>query len=462
MDVRHVTCDRLFDGRRFLVGPRRIDLADGRIEAIEEGEAALRRLAGPVLDARGDTVLPGLIDAHVHLPRRGLFEPTEPPSVGAIADNLRRTLAAGVTTVGDMGCAPGLIAALRAYVARHPQAGPSIRAAGPIVTAPRGYPLDWMPRALVRIGAAVVCDGESAARRLVERLARAGADHVKLAIMHRSYGDVPLPAMTEPVAGAIVREAHLLGLRAVAHAHSVADYRVALAAGVDALMHSSFEPLDAELVGRIRDAGIPVCPTLWVFDSVCNGVEERWDRDRARTAAVDPVVVRSWRRFADAWEAAGDVVPPGIAGGLPKARVREGARIASANLALLADAGVPIAFGDDTPYGYATLAHPRAELGAMRRAGLSVETCLRAATLQAALLLGLADRGTLEVGRRADLVVAAGDVSQDFDGLKQPRAVLVQGRAAPAAGFGNALGVRAAVLRGLAATGRDLLRGFDA
>ena len=462
MDVRHVACDRIFDGRRFLVGPRRIDLADGRIEAIEEGEGALARLVGPVLDARGDTVLPGLIDAHVHLPRRGLFEASEPPSVGAVADNLRRTLVAGVTTVGDMGCAPGLIAALRAHVARHPQSGPSIRAAGPIVTAPRGYPLDWLPRALARTGAAVVCEGESAARRLVERLARAGADHVKLAIMHRSYGDTPLPALPEPVARAIVREAHALGLRAVAHAHSVADYQVALGAGVDALMHSSFEPLDADLVGRIRDAGIPVCPTLWVFSSVCDGVEERWDRDRTRTAGVDPLVVRSWRRFADAWEAAGDVVPPGIAGGLPKARVREGARIASANLALLVDAGVPIAFGDDTPYGYATLAHPRAELEAMRRAGLSVEACLEAATRQAALLLGLADRGALEVGQRADLLVAAGDVSQDLAALQEPRTVLVQGRLAPAAGLGSTVGVRAAVLRGLAATGRDLLRGFDA
>ena len=458
--VRHVLCDRVFDGTRLLTGPRRIDLGpDGSIIGVEEGPAALARHAGGVLDARGDTVLPGLVDAHVHLPRRGLFEATEPPSLAAVAANLRGTLAAGVTTVGDMGCAPGLIAALREHTRGHPLAGPTIRAAGPIVTAPRGYPLDWMPRLLVRTGAAAVCDGPSAARRVVAALARGGADHVKLAIMHRSYGDAPLAALTVPVARALVEEAHVLGLRAVAHAHSVADYEVALAAGVDALMHSSFEPLDRALVARIRDAGIPVCPTLWVFEAVCPGAEERWDRDPTRTAGVDRAVVRSWRRFGEAWDASGDVVPPGIAGGLPKERARQGARVAAANLRLLADAGVPIAFGDDTPYGYATLARPRLELEAMRRAGLSVERCLRAATVEAARLLGLTDRGSIAAGQRADLLVVSGELGEDLGALERPRAVLVAGALLPRAGLLGTLGTTAAVVRGLAATLRDAVRG---
>ena len=111
-------------------------------------------------------------------------------------------------------------------------------------------------------------------------------DHVKLAVMHQSYSDKPLPAVTEPVARAVVDEAHRSGLRVLAHAHSVADYRVALAAGVDALMHSSFEPLDADTVALVRDAGIPVCPTLWVFESVCLGSEMRFDREPRYTRHV--------------------------------------------------------------------------------------------------------------------------------------------------------------------------------
>lgn len=457
--IRHVLCDRAFDGERFVDGPRRIDLAEGKIEAIEEGDAAVARLRGQALDARGDTVLPGLIDAHVHLPRRGQFETSEAPSIAAVAANLARTLAAGVTTVGDMACAPGLITALRAHTGADPLAGPSIRAAGPIVTAPRGYPLDWMPPLLVRTGAAVACDGEADARRVVGRLAAVGADHVKLAIMHQSYADRPIPALSAKVARAIVLEAHGLGLGVVAHAHSVADYEVALAAGVDALMHSSFEPLDAALVARVRDAGIPVCPTLWVFESVCLGVEQRWDRDPARTSDLDAAVRRSWRRFADAWDAAGDVVPPGIAGGLPKARATEGPRVAAANLLLLADAGVPIAFGDDTPYGFATLARPTDELGAMVRAGLSLEACLRAATTGAARLLGLADRGRLAPGQRADLLVVRGKLVRDVAPLERPEAVLAAGRAVSVPGLGRRAATAAAIAKGFAATVADVLRG---
>jgi len=454
----HVLCDRAFDGERFVLGPRRIDLRDGRIDAIVEGDAALAELRGPALDARGDTVLPGLVDAHVHLPRRGQFEAEEPPSIAAVVANLGRTLGAGVTTVGDMGCAPGLIDALRAHTRADPLAGPSIRAAGPVVTAPRGYPLDWMPRLLVRAGAAVACGSEADARRIVAHLAERGADHVKLAIMHRSYADAPLAALEGPAARAVVAEAHALGLRAVAHAHSVADYRSALAAGVDALMHSSFEPLDAELVALVRDAGIPVCPTLWVFESVCLGIEERWDRAGPRTAGLDPAVARSWRRFAEAWDASGDVVPPGIAGGLPKTRAREGPRIAAANLLLLADAGVPIAFGDDTPYGFATLARPGDELGAMRRAGLSIEACLRAATQGAAALLGLTDRGRIAAGQRADLLVVSGELERDLAALDRPRAVMVLGRLVSERGPVGRAATAVAVVRGLAAVMGDVLR----
>lgn len=459
MPLQHILCDRLFDGERFRQGPLRIDLAEGLIRGIEEGEPALTSLRGAAFDARGATVLPGLVDAHVHLPRRGQFEASELPSVTAVAANLRRTLAAGVTTVGDMGCAPGLIGVLRQHTRTDPLAGPSIRAAGPVVTAPRGYPLDWMPPLLVRTGAAVACDGEVEARRVVEHLARGGADHVKLAIMHRSYADAPLAALGEPVARALVAEAHALGLRAVAHAHSVADYRVALGAGVDALMHSSFEPLDAELVARVRDAGIPVCPTLWVFESVCLGIDGRWDRDAARTGRLDPAVKRSWRRFAEAWDASGDVVPPGIAGGLPKARAREGARIAAANLLLLADAGVPIAFGDDAPYGFATLARPADELAAMHRAGLSIASCLQAATGNAAALLGLHDRGRIAPGQRADIVVVPATLEHDLAALERPLLVMVEGRAAGDAGAGSRLATIAAIVRGMATTVKDALAG---
>jgi imidazolonepropionase-like amidohydrolase len=282
-----------------------------------------------------------------------------------------------------------------------------------------------MPPLFVRLGLALPCADERAAAAAVARVADAGMDFVKLAIMHQSYSEQPIPAVSEPIARAVADEAHRSGLRVLAHAHSVADYRVALAAGVDALMHSSFEPLDGETVARVRDAGIPVCPTLWVFESVCLGSEMRLDRDTRYTRHVTPHVSRSWSRFAEAYAASGDVVPPGIAGGISKERVREAVRTAAANLLLLRDAGVPIAFGNDASYGFSLVARPSDELGAMQRAGLSSEACLRAATIDSARLLGFGDRGAIREGARADLLVVDRRVREDAAAIDAPIEVLV-------------------------------------
>jgi imidazolonepropionase-like amidohydrolase len=448
--------DLIFDGTRFVPGDVEISVTGRAIERIERVPPDLAP-SGDALDARGLLVMPGLVNAHVHIARGGVFEENERISPVQAVRNLRDSLAAGTTTVGDMACAPELIDALRQRVASHPTAGPQIRAAGPIVTAPGGYPLDWMPPLFTRLGLALPCGDERAGAAAAARVAAAGMNFVKLAIMHRSYADRPLPAMTEPVARAVVHEAHRAGLRALAHAHGVADYRVALAAGVDALMHSSFEPLDADTIARVRDAGIPVCPTLWLFESVCLGAEMRLDREERYTRHVLPYIRRSWRRFMDAYAASGDVVPPGIAGGLAKSRLKEAIRTAAANLVLLRDAGVPIAFGNDASYGFSLVARPVDELSAMQRAGMDAEACLRAATSESARLLGCSDRGVLEPGARADILVVDARVRVDVSALDPPREVMCGGERlarASATGFGTGMAFVAGLTRTAAAAVR--------
>jgi imidazolonepropionase-like amidohydrolase len=447
--------DCIFDGEAFADRDVEVTVRDGGLQRIEPVPAD-RALVPGTLDARGHVLMPGLINAHVHIARGGVFEPTERISVTQAVTNLQGALAAGTTTVGDMGCAPGVIAALRRRVAGQPLAGPQILASGPILTAPRGYPLDWMPPLFVRLGLALPCADERAGSAAAARVAALGMDHVKLAVMHQSYSEKPLPAVTEPVARAVVLEAHRVGLRVLAHAHSVADYRVALAAGVDALMHSSFEPLDSDTVARVRDAGIPVCPTLWVFESVCLGSEMRFDREPRYTRHVASYIQDSWRRFAEAYTEAGDVVPPGIAGGLPKTRIREAVRVASANLTLLRDAGVPIAFGNDASYGFSLVARPVDELAAMQRAGMDATACLRAATTGAAALLGCGDRGAVAQGKRADLLVVDRRVRNDVAALETPLHVVVAGKRLDAAT--GAWGTGLAFAQGLLGTVGALLR----
>jgi imidazolonepropionase-like amidohydrolase len=443
----------MFDGERFVAGPVWVDVAEGHIVDV--------RFAPPdhdegvrCVDHGADILMPGLINTHAHITRGGAFEPTEPISLTTVARNLVSTLAAGVTTVGDMGSAAGLVTSVRDHAASGD--GPSIRAAGPILTAPEGYPLEWMPPMLRRLGVALPCADEAAACRAVERVARSGCDHVKIAVMHQSYAEKPLPALTEPVARAAVVEARRLGMRVCAHAHSQEDYRVALAAGVDALMHSSFTPLDRDTVQMVADAGIPVCPTLWVFDSVCLGAEMRWHEDPRRTDGVAAPVVASWKRFSEAYAESGAVIPEGIAGGLPKARAREAAQVASANLRLLRDAGVPIAFGSDAAYGFSVLHRPFEELHAMQQSGMEPEDILRAATSSAAALLGLHDRGRIRAGSCADLIFVPPEIERDIDAFARVSAVYRGGRRFhDRANRRRTAGAVVATARGIARTLRD-------
>lgn len=451
-----ILADHIFDGERIQTGLRQLLVEGERIMRIAMLDAPPPEEPGvDTIDARGDLVMPGLVNAHAHVVRGGAFEEQEPPLPLQAATNFAHALAAGTTTIADLGCPPAMIRSFREATRGTSLAGPEVVAAGPVLTAPGGYPLDWMPKWVAKLGAAVACDGPRGGEAAVQRVADAGMDVVKLAVMHRSYADRPLRAMDVPTASAVVAEAHNLGLRVLAHAHSNADYRVAIAAGVDALMHSSFEPLDDELVAAVRDARIPVCPTLWVFESICalDDGEPAWSH---LAPHVGRTVMRSLRRFTAAYRAS-TVIPPGIAGGLAKSRAREAVETAAANLRLLADAGVPIVFGNDAAYGFSLVARPVDELSAMQRAGLSAVACLRAATREASRVVGLIDRGRIAAGLRADLVGVPARAAEDVSALAEVRWVMKAGRRVP--GSASVSPLLKAYGRGFGAMARDLLAG---
>lgn len=326
-----------YDDGVVLVGPGGEVAAVGPAGQVQV-PAEFRRLGGS-----GHWVGPGIVDAHVHL------------AFGGPDEELR----GGLVGVRDLG-AP-LERALRWRTG--PGAGaPYVSVAGPLLTAPGGYPSNgWGAD-----GFAAFMASPAEAAAAVRRLAQAGVDVIKLAL--EPSGRQPVPQ--RDVATAVVQAAHEAGLPAVAHALTAPMVQRALDAGVDELVHTPTQPLPPELVERVAASSVAVVSTIETLSS-----------------GGDPGPMRNAR--------------------------------------LMVAAGVRLVYGTDLGNaGTSPGVDPR-ELRRLAGAGLGPVGALMAATEGAATAAGMAGpTGRLAVGERAAVVVLAGDPLADPERWRQPVAVV--------------------------------------
>ncbi|MGW5352851.1 amidohydrolase family protein [Streptomyces sp. NPDC004031] len=371
-------------------------VADGRIESVGTYQE-IRRQAPPqtpVHDFPGATVLPGLIDCHVHLALSGesdavarLDASDDRTLLLAMAGRAQELLDSGVTTVRDLGDRGGLAVALRDAVARGELPGPRVLAACAPVTVTGGHCWYFGGQA----------DGPEEIRAVVRRNVQAGADVIK--VMATGGGltpDGPAPwtaQFTESEVRVAVAEARRFGRQVAAHVHGTAGVKTALAAGVDTLEHCSFMPppgavrgpdgAAAELIKQIAADGIAVCPT---FSSVLS---------------------ESVRRIGESG------VQPWL--DLVTHQYEQGVRLLAGT-----DAGIPGAGFGRYVDGLEWFA----------RAGLDNTAVLAAATSSAADALGIGHRtGRLRAGLEADLLVVEGDPRTELAALRRGLLVLARGRA---------------------------------
>jgi imidazolonepropionase-like amidohydrolase len=223
---------------------RTVVAAGGLIERVGPAGETVPPAGASVIDGAGATLLPGFVDAHVHL---DFYPPAQ-------------VLAGGVTTVRDLGWPAGRLAALRAQAAAPGAASPRLLAAGQIVTVPGGYPTraPWAPP-----GTARPVDGPAEAVAAVAELAEAGAAVIKVALDDRVG-----PTLPAAVLAALVGAAAERGLGVTAHVGTAAEAAKALAAGVGELAHWPFDPrpLPHRLVDALAEAVVAV-PTLHIDPS---------------------------------------------------------------------------------------------------------------------------------------------------------------------------------------------------
>lgn len=387
-------------------GPSTVVIRDGRVVEIREGFIDASAFPGAtVIDQRDRFVLPGLIDSHVHLVsdfggQAGLVsEMTENLPVHAFraADNARKTLMAGFTTVRNLGDTGGVTLALADETAAHRLPGPRIIDAGNSISTTSGHMdgrLGFNDDLREVMPHDNVCNGVESCREAVRIQVGRGARVIKIATtggVNSRIGAGLGAQMFEDEARALIDTAHLYGLRVAVHAHGADGVNLALRLGANSIEHGTI--FDDETLRLFRQSGAYYVPTL----STVNGYIER--------LAADP-----------------NAYSPEV---LPKIQWR--IRITGDSLQRAVPAGVRIAFGTDA--GVSKHGRNADEFALMVQHGMTPMQAIHAATVNAADLLGLADEiGTLEPGKRADLIAVDGDPLTDVTTLTSVDFVMRDGR----------------------------------
>jgi imidazolonepropionase-like amidohydrolase len=377
---------RLFDGESpTLTEHPMVLIDDGRIVAVEQG--AVEPPNGAELVDLGDvTVLPGLIDVHVHLG----FDASPDPVARMHADDdatlllrmrhhARQALAGGATTVRDLGDRNFTAITLRDWFRAGVEPGPEILAAGPPLTTTGGH--------CHFLGGEA--DGEVEVRRGVRARVKRGVDVIK--VMSTGGGMTPgtnmlMPQFSQAELAAAVEEAHRLGKKLTAHAHGAAGIARCVEAGVDGIEHCSFMVeggihAEQSLIERLAEQRIAVAPTIG--------------------------------RPLD------QPLPPGFAQRREeRMKVLERMYRAGVNLVAGTDAGIMGVPHDSVRHGVVAFAD----------AGLSNVEALRTATSAAAAACGVGDRkGRLAPGYDADILVVAGNPLTDLTAIHDACAVFRAG-----------------------------------
>jgi imidazolonepropionase-like amidohydrolase len=379
---------------RILASPV-IAVSNGRIQSVTFG-AATPQGAGQVIDLGDVTLLPGLIDAHTHLTSnlergsefRDLTETAADVTVRGVR-NARAMLMSGFTTVRDVGARDFADIALMRASDNGWIDAPRIIAAGHSIGITGGHcdATGLRPGVLelsVREG---VSDGPDQVVRAVRYQLKHGAKVIKICATAGVLSfeeSVGAQQMSEAEIAAAVREATNHGIKVAAHAHGTAGIKAAIRGGVASIEHGSI--LDEETFALMKQRGTYLVPTTYLADAI--------------DLAALPAIFRSKAEAV-----------------LPQAR-------SSVERAIRA--GVKIAFGTDA----AVIPHEHAvrEFNTLVRRGMSPLEALRAGTVNAAELLGTADRGRIAAGLLADIVAVRGNPLDDIRATERVTFVMKGGR----------------------------------
>jgi imidazolonepropionase-like amidohydrolase len=363
-----------------------VEIVDGRIGRVGAMRDLTSALDGDVLDVTGKTVLPGLIDTHMHV----FHEPQMlrlPAGAAALwgANYALSALRAGVTTMRDLGAQSDEVFGLKSALDGGYVVGPRYLVAGKAICMTGGH--GWA-------NLSAEADGEDAIRRLARQQIKLGADVIKVMASGGAgtAGELPTQAqLSMAEIRAAVDVAHDAGKPVAAHALATEGITRAVEAGVDTIEHGVF--LDDRAIELMLRQNVALCPTISVYPRIIGrgpaGGESDFVIERSK-ALVAPHLESLRRAVA---------------------------------------AGVRIVFGTDATTLYNPVGDFAEEVDLMVRAGMTPVEVIRSATQTAAEICGIAQSvGTLKTGKLADVLVVDGDATRDIAALSDTFLVLKDGQ----------------------------------
>ncbi|HEX7590769.1 MAG TPA: amidohydrolase family protein [Candidatus Limnocylindrales bacterium] len=394
----------VFVGARLLDGRSADAITDGVLVTDDKGRIVAAGPASGVsvpkdaerIDATGLTVLPGIIDCHVHLSLR--LEPVAEQVQRSATDLTVRALLAGrdfleagVTTIRDAGYTP---AGIKRAFASGAFPGPRTQVSCTPLSQTGGHGDGWTPSGAILETEVSdlppgIADGVDAVRRATRLQIRAGADWIKVMATGGvlSAADTPdASQFTIDEMRAIAEEAKAAGIKGtLAHAEGTAGIKNALRAGITSIEHGDL--IDDEGIDLMLERGVPLIPTFNINFALM-------DSERVARGDVPPWAIEKMTYLFN------------------KQQV---------NFRHAVERGVKIVMGTDSFSGM----YPPAELAYMAEYGLGAFRAIQAATSDAAALLGLADQvGTLETGKIADLIAVTGDPLADPELWRDPARIV--------------------------------------
>ncbi|MEO0441456.1 MAG: amidohydrolase family protein [Pseudomonadota bacterium] len=383
-------------------GPATITVVGGKIIDVSDGNTAP---SAPeehitIIDMSDKTVMPGLIDLHVHLtgdPGGDFWkQATEPTEWGVVvgAKNALLTAKAGFTTVREAGSSQYSAFSLRKGTAQGLIPGPRIIAAGPALAIVGGHgdTTGFTEEINDTLASGYSCTGAVECAEKVRKASRAGSDIIKITAtggVLSQQGRGLEAHFTNSEMEAIADTAHSLGLKVMAHAHGARGIEAAARAGIDTIDHGTFA--DEAAMKAMKANGSALVPTLMAFQGVSEGLGK---------GVYTPIV---------------------------EIKIRETLGRVGRAVTMAKEMGVPVAFGTDA--GVFDHGRNAEEFALMVRHGLTPREAVISATTLAAEVLGMEGQiGRIANGYSADLIAFDGNPLEDVTVLEDIDWVMVRGR----------------------------------